>query len=43
MREGCEIFTGLWMEELEKVLIGREDDATPERQLCFEITQVSVY
>jgi hypothetical protein len=43
MAEGCEIFIGIWMEDIEKVLINRVNDIEPERQLCYNITQVLYY
>lgn len=39
MREGCEAFIDGWEEELEKVLINRENDEKPIQQLCYEITR----
>jgi len=39
MRTGCEAFINGWEEQVEKVLIGRPDDETPIRRLCYEITQ----
>ncbi len=42
MREGCEIFISGWREELESVLIGRPDDETPLRKLCYDISQACV-
>ena len=42
MREGCEIFISGWMEELENVLIGRENDEKPIQELCYNVTHACV-
>jgi hypothetical protein len=42
MAEGCDIFIGIWMEEIEKVLTNRVNNQIPEEQLCFNITKACV-
>ena len=40
MREGCEAFYGAYGDEVEKVLINRDDDANLVKQFCYEETRV---
>ena len=40
MREGCEAFYGAYGDEVEKVLINRDDDVDLVKKFCYEETKV---
>lgn len=39
MKEGCEAFVAAFNDEIPKVLINRDNDEVPIKQLCYEITK----
>lgn len=39
MRTGCDAFVSVWDQDIEKVLINRENDEKPIRDLCYEKTK----